>query len=134
MSSHLPIPSKLEQHLLVLEEQVRACETFVEQSALRDQLKSYQAAATIYKRKDLASEFSVLIRKCEFVIAKTNPPIPNDGSRGNQVTDRQLVRINSLSKATLSEIRKANENIETMEELDEICQPKREAQEVVSMI
>lgn len=109
MSSNLPSLLTIEKHLTVFEESIKACQTLIEQTHLHTQLKTYQAAAEIYKRKDLASEFSLLIRKCEFMIAKSNPPVPPKDRNPTGTSEKSMLpQGNILSSKVLSSIRKVH--------------------------
>ena len=66
LSAEALLPDKL----AIIEQQIHACTSFVEQVEIRDRVRAYKAAAAIYQRKDLEIKFSVLFAKCERQIAK----------------------------------------------------------------
>lgn len=110
--------------LAIIEQGINSVSTFVEQTELRDEIKTYKAAAEIRKRKDLALKFNRLMHICENHIARMNPPIPpkqrSPGRNGNRLNCFNLLR-----KETLSQIRRTHRNL-TVDEVVEICKKNEE--------
>lgn len=104
----LPSEASLDGKLSVIEREIHACTTFIEQVSMRDRIRVYQSAAAIYRRNDLEIKFSILFAKVERQIAKTNPPIPKSQTgRGNKV----LPQGNTLSSKVLCEIRAVHDKL-----------------------